>query len=90
MSARTLGCVRARMFSVESERVCELLHMAVGECEIQQGKKVRVYVCVCVCTQSHVLRVYNLQVHVGVSVFSSAWRIRAVGGVFQIILNIVL
>lgn len=47
-------------------------------------------VCVCVCTQSHVLRVYNLQVHVGVSVFSPAWRIRAVGGVFQIILNIVL
>lgn len=58
MSARTLGCVRARMFSVESERVCELLHMAVGECEIQQGKKVRVYVCVHVCARNHTFCVF--------------------------------
>ena len=38
-------------FSVELERVCELLHMVVGECEIRGkvGNTVLLCVCVCVC-----------------------------------------
>lgn len=54
-------------FSVELERVCELLHMVVGECEIRG--KVGNTVLLCVCVRSHGWYVCDLQLCVGVSVF---------------------
>lgn len=52
---------------VELERVCELLHMVVGECEVR-GKVAK---CVCECVQSHIQYVCDLQVCVGVSILSA-------------------
>lgn len=57
-------CVKSTCGCVELDRVCELLHMVVGECEVR-GK---VGNCVLVCVQSHIWYVCDLQVCVGVSI----------------------